>query len=183
MAEPPIENEVPLVSAADSFGALYERDFVRVVALVYAMSGSRSAAEEIAQDAFVAAHREWDRVRALQDPGGWVRCVALNCARSAWRRRSAEARAMARVGSRRTLPSELPAASADFWAAVRSLPRAQAIAVALHYGEDRSVADVAAVLGVAEGTVKTHLARARRSLTERLRLEDDAEGGSDDELR
>ena len=69
---------------------------------------------------------------------------------------------MLRLGARRTLPAELPAPAHEFWAAVRSLPAAQAQVVALHYVEDRSVDDIARVLDVAPGTVKTHLFRARR---------------------
>lgn len=62
----------------------------------------------------------------------------------------------------------LPDADRDFWAAVRSLPRRQAAVIALHYYEDLPVADIAAVLGIAEGTVKAHLHKGRESLARRL---------------
>jgi RNA polymerase sigma-70 factor, ECF subfamily len=51
---------------------------------------------------------------------------------------------------------------------VRALPSRQAQAVALYYLEDRSIQQTAAVLGCAEGTVKAHLAKARRALAQRL---------------
>lgn len=108
----------------------------------------------------------------LQPPGeiesldGWLRAVALNCARSDLRRRDAEARALGRLG--------IPAGSADgqedvvgrlAWAeALVHLPGGQRRAVALHYFEDRSVEDVAAELGVSTGTVKSQLHRARARL-------------------
>jgi RNA polymerase sigma-70 factor, ECF subfamily len=81
--------------------------------------------------------------------------VAANLATSALRRRLIEARALARFWARGE-PSlvELPASQADFWRAVRSLPRRQAQVVALHYLED-PVVEVARLLGCAEGTVKT----------------------------
>jgi hypothetical protein len=79
---------------------------------------------------------------------------------------------MLRFGSRRTLPAELPAPAHEFWAAVRSLPPMQAHVIALHYVEDRSVYDIAELLGVAPGTVKTHLFRARRALAAKLGLEE-----------
>ena len=63
----------------------------------------------------------------------------------------------------------LPAEDAEFWAAVRALPPRQARAVALYYLEDLSVQQTATVLGCAEGTVKAHLAKARRTLARRLR--------------
>ncbi|MDP9219733.1 MAG: ECF-type sigma factor, partial [Actinomycetota bacterium] len=52
--------------------------------------------------------------------------------------------------------------------AVRSLPRRQAQVVALFYLYDLSVADVAATLELSEGSVKTHLSRARAALAERF---------------
>ena len=61
-------------------------------------------------------------------------------------------------------------ASADpeLWRLVRRLPEQQRWAVALHYVEDRPVAEVAAVLGCSEGSVKTHLSRARATLARQL---------------
>jgi RNA polymerase sigma-70 factor (ECF subfamily) len=154
-----------------SFDELYRRDYLAVVALVYGLCGSRSAAEELTQDAFVAAHRRWSSVSAFDDPGAWVRNVAMNNARSAWRRRTVELRALSRLGTRRVLPAEMSPHNADFWHHVRKLPKQQAKVVALFYIEDRSVADIALALGCSEGAVKTHLSRARERLAESLKEE------------
>src|SRR5512132_3849516 len=81
----------------ERFEEVYLREFTGVFALAYALSGSRWAAEDIAQDAFVVAHRQWDRVGGYDDPGAWVRRVAANLAVSAVRRRLAEARALVRL--------------------------------------------------------------------------------------
>jgi RNA polymerase sigma-70 factor (ECF subfamily) len=161
------------------FDELYRRDFAAVVALVYGISGSRWAAEELAQEAFAAAHRNWATVGDYANPGAWVRTVAMNRARSAWRRKSAEARAMLRLGTRRTLPAELPPPAHEFWAAVRDLPRLQAQVVALRYVEDRSLDDIAQVLGIATGTVKSQLFRARQSLAVTLGVPDPTEDGDE----
>ncbi|MFZ2016770.1 MAG: sigma factor-like helix-turn-helix DNA-binding protein [Nocardioides sp.] len=67
----------------------------------------------------------------------------------------------------------LPADSERFWTEVRRLPRRQAQAAALYYALELSVADVAATLGCAEGTVKSHLSRARQELARRLDLSED----------
>jgi RNA polymerase sigma-70 factor, ECF subfamily len=105
-----------------------------------------------------------------------VRRVAANLATSAVRRRLIEARALARFWARGELSLvELPASQADFWRAVRSLPRRQAQVVALHYLEDLSVVEVARVLGCAEGTVKAHLHTGRETLAQRLALIAEAE--------
>jgi RNA polymerase sigma-70 factor (ECF subfamily) len=93
---------------------------------------------------------------------------------SMFRRRYAEARALARLAGRATAAMpELSADDAEFWAAVRSLPRRQAQVIALRYFEDRPVAEIAEVLGTATGTVKKHLHDGRRALVRRLRLEED----------
>ena len=65
---------------------------------------------------------------------------------------------------------------ADFWAAVRTLPRRQAQAIALFYLEDLPVAGIAAVLGCAEGTVKALLHQGRRGLAARLELPEEVAG-------
>lgn len=157
-----------------SFSDWYRSEYHGVVALVFVLSGSRWAAEELAQDAFVEAHRRWATVASYDDPGAWVRKVAVNKARSWGRRKSAEARAYAKHTVRnRQLPTELPESADRFWAAVRSLPERQAQIVALHYLEDRPVDDIADLLDIASGTVKTQLHRARATLAGRLGVDDE----------
>jgi RNA polymerase sigma factor (sigma-70 family) len=153
------------------FEEVYLREFARVFALAYAMSGSRWAAEDIAQDAFVVAHRQWDRVGGYDDPGAWVRRVAANLAVSGVRRRLAEARALVRLAGR-IEPSyaALPEGDGDFWRAVRRLPRRQAQVVALVALEDLSTAEVASTLGCSQRRGQVHLQKARVVLAQRLGL-------------
>jgi RNA polymerase sigma factor (sigma-70 family) len=160
--------------AMEAFDEFYAREFPAVVGLAYALSGSRTGAEDLAQEAFLAAHRSWDRVGAYADPSAWVRRVVANMSVSAFRRTMAEAKAFARVAIRstRVLP-ELSDDGAEFWRTVRSLPRRQRQVVALHYVDDMAVADIARVLGTTEGTVKRHLHDARLALARRLGLEGD----------
>jgi len=105
-----------------------------------------------------------------------VRRVVANLSVSAFRRRVVETRALVRLGfgERRRLPELLPD-DAGFWEAVRSLPRRQSQVVALHYLEDLPIAEVAAILDMAPGTVKKHLFDGRRELARRLRIEEDEE--------
>ena len=162
------------VDTSETFEEFYMREFRPVVGLAYALSGSRSGAEDLAQEAFFAAHRDWDRVGGYDDPGAWVRRVVANMAVSAFRRRTVEAKALLRIagGQVEALP-DLSADDAEFWRAVRSLPRRQSQVVALHYLEDLPIAEVARVLGMAIGTVKKHLYDGRASLARRLKLEED----------
>jgi RNA polymerase sigma-70 factor (sigma-E family) len=154
------------------FEHFYLEEYPKVVKLAYALSGSRSGAEDIAQEAFLRAYRDWDRVGSYEHQAAWVRRVAANLATSGLRRRLVEARALTRL-ARRWEPAVEPLAAdnAEFWAAVRTLPRRQAQAVALYYFQDLSVQQTATVLGCSEGTVKAHLAKARRTLVRQLQPE------------
>lgn len=160
----------------EAFEDFYVREYPAVVGLAYALSGSRWGAEDLAQEAFLAAHRDWGRIGSYQQPAAWVRRVVANLAVSAFRRRLAETKALARMiiplGRGEAVP-DLAAADPDFWAAVRALPRRQAQVVALYYLEDRSVTDVADILDMTLGTVKRHLYDARQTLARRLQVQEE----------
>lgn len=154
------------------FEAFYRREYRGVVALAYALSGSRSGAEDLAQEAFIAAHRRWDRIVDYEKPEAWVRRVVANMAVSALRRRAAEAKALTRLAGERRQPlPPLEAADDEFWATVRGLPPRQAQAITLFYLEDRSVAEIADILDCSPATAKVHLHRGRQTLATRLGLE------------
>jgi RNA polymerase sigma-70 factor (sigma-E family) len=146
------------------FDELYRREYRPLVALAYGLSGSRAAAEEIVQDAFLAAHRKWRHISSYDAPSMWLRRVVANRSVSTVRRRVAEAKALTRVGSWANRPQPLPEQHEELWKAIRRLPDQQAKAVLLRYVDDCTVAQTATILGCTEGTVKTHLHRARRSL-------------------
>ena len=157
---------------AQRFEDVYLREFASVFGLAYALSGSRWAAEDIAQDAFVVAHRQWGRIGGYDDPGAWVRRVAANLAVSGMRRRLVEARALVRLAARQQQQpyAALPSEDGDFWRAVRRLPRRQAQVVALLALGELSTAEVASILGCSQRTVQVHLQKARVTLAERLGL-------------
>jgi RNA polymerase sigma-70 factor, ECF subfamily len=172
MIEPALRRLEPNIEPyVQSFEQFYRDNYRSVVTLVYTLTGSRNGAEDIAQDAFLKTHGKWTEVSGYERPDGWVRVVAMNLARSRLRRFSAEARALARVaGSARTAFPELEPHNERFWQAVRDLPPRQREVVALHYLEDRSVADVAALLSIAESTVKNSLAQGRQTLARTLEV-------------
>lgn len=165
---PPAEaSEEPL-----SFDDFYRREHRHVLGLAFVLTGNQATAEDVAQDAFTAAFRNWRSVAAYGSPGAWVRRVVCNRAASVLRRRMHEAKALMRLARRATTAIELDEGDEAFWQAVRRLPPRQAQAVALYYLDDYSVRQVAAVLECSEGTVKTHLSRARAAVARDLRLED-----------
>lgn len=154
-----------------AFEPFYREHYPAVVGLVYTLTGSRHGAEDIAQEAFLKAHRNWDEIARYQRPGGWVRVVAMNLGRSRLRRLGSETRALARfVGMATSAFPELEPPNEKFWAAVRSLPRRQREVVALHYLEDMSTADIATTLDIAQSSVKNSLAQARASLGKTLEM-------------
>jgi RNA polymerase sigma-70 factor (ECF subfamily) len=155
---------------ARSFEVFYRREMPRLVALARALSGS-SAADDIAQEAMLAAFRRWSEVAAYENPEAWVRRVCANHATSLLRRRGAETRAVLRLASQPSPDTELDERHEAFWAEVRRLPRRQAQAAALRYVYDLSVADIAATMACSEGSVKVHLTRARAALADRLEKE------------
>jgi RNA polymerase sigma-70 factor (ECF subfamily) len=152
----------------ESFETFYTRELPRLMVLARALAGDL-AAEDIAQESMLVAYRRWSEISGLSSPVGYVRGICAHQAVSAVRRTLAERRALRRYASGRVADlAALPPDSERFWAEVRRLPRRQAQAAALFYALDLSVADVAATLSCAEGTVKAHLSRARQELGRRL---------------
>ena len=154
----------------DDIKRFVHTEYARVVRAVAVVCGDRERAEDAVQEAVVDV---WVKRREVGDLAGWVMTAALNRARSRWRTAAAERRAFERLaqrierpGAAAVTPSALDARVAT---ALSALPRNQREAVALHYVLDMSVADVAARLGIAEGTAKVHLHRGRQALQAALR--------------
>jgi RNA polymerase sigma-70 factor, ECF subfamily len=163
--------QAPPGSPPEDFDAFYRREFPRMVTLACAVSGSRVAAEDIAQDALVEARRHWDRISGYEKPAAWVRRVTVQLASKRLRRARAETAAFLRLGLSRPIPPG-PEEVEDVLRAIHRLPVRQRAAVTLHYLEDRSVREIAEILGCAEGTAKAHLFKARTSLARMLREDD-----------
>ena len=117
----------------------------------------------------VRALTHWKRVELLERPGGWCHRVLINACRSWWRRRRVEARYLSRQrGHEQTTPGP-STETMVFWSAVRNLPTRPRTAFVLYYAAERSLTEVAAILGVPEGTVGSDLSRARRRARTRAR--------------
>jgi RNA polymerase sigma-70 factor, ECF subfamily len=148
------------VSVHPGFLDLYEREFERVCRAVYLLAGDRPLAEDATQEAFARALARWRRVGAHPSPAGWVTTTAMNVARRQLRRKPNL------TSAHGSTPDETDRVAV--LEAIRRLPARQQEAVALHYLLDLTVADTATAMGVDEGTVKTHLARARDTLSRGL---------------
>jgi RNA polymerase sigma-70 factor (ECF subfamily) len=171
MAEDPVEDdlELQLVRAAEPFETFFRHEFPKMVAVAYAISGSRWAAEELAQEACLRAFRSWDSVSRYDKPGAWLRRVTINLANSLLRRRVSEVRALQRyvAGSIEVVDAH-PVEEAEFWAQVRALPRRQREVIVLHYVDGMDTGEIADVLDIAESSVRTHLQRGKETLVRKV---------------
>ena len=165
----PPGTERPEPEPALGFDALFAREYPKLVALAAAVSGRRTVAEDIAQEAFSRFAIRSAQLSGYDKPGAWLRRVTINLAISRRRRFAAEARAWLRLRPD-TEPelSPAPAHHDDLWAAVAALPPRQRAVVALHYLEDRSMEEIAEVLEISASTARVHLHRARQTLRNRL---------------
>ncbi len=174
----PVENSAleddPVVRGLEPFESFYRRERRGMVALAYALSQSRLGAEDLAQEALMAAYRRWDEVGRLEQPAAWVRKVIANSAWSFLRRAKAEVRAVARaaVSTRWNPLPQLPDSSIETWEEVARLSRRQAQVVALYYVSGMSMLEIAEILDCSKETVNTHLRRARTTLARRLGTEE-----------
>jgi RNA polymerase sigma-70 factor (ECF subfamily) len=153
---------------------LFRAEFARLVHAVAIVVGDVEAAADVVQEAFLQASRHWPRIATYENPAAWLQRVAINRALDERRRDRRWRAALPRLAglapaAALPAPTEGPL---DFDAAVARLPRQQRAVVALFYGADLPVAEVAGVLGIAEGTVKSYLHDARRALAPRLEVDD-----------
>jgi RNA polymerase sigma-70 factor (sigma-E family) len=150
------------------FREFFAAEYGRLRGLGYLLTSDWGEAEELAQDALVRTYRAWGRVRRHDRPSAYARKVLVNRHRSLLRRAKVEARHLA---SRRTDEAYEAEAGPDglvLWSAVRQLPPRQRAVLVLRYHEDLPEADVARLLGLPLGTVKSlahrGLARLRGEL-------------------
>lgn len=153
--------------AERDFDEFYASNYGRLVVQVFAITGNLADAEDDVQEAFARASVRWGRVGGYDSPEGWVRRVALNLAFTGLRR----ARRLLEVLSRAPAPppvAPLPAESLALVAALKALPLGFRQVLVLHYLADLPVERVAGQLGIAVGTAKSRLARAREALARQL---------------
>lgn len=146
--------------------AMYEAEYPAIVRTVHLIVHDRAAAEDIAQDTFVQLLRHWTKVSRYDQPGAWLRRVAIRSAvREARRSR------MRVVRERQAAPTEGKAtliSDPTLIQAIRELSPRQRAVVALFYLEDRPMDEIAGMLGCSTATGWVHLHRARRHLAARL---------------
>jgi RNA polymerase sigma factor (sigma-70 family) len=158
---------------ADVVDVLFRRHYVSLLRLASVMVGSREAAEDAVQEAFVALHRNrW----SLRDPDAaeaYLRIAVLNRCRS-WVRRQATQRAPRPLMLvRQRQPSAEDAVvdrheAESLVAVMRTMARRQREVLACRYVLELSVAETAQLLQISEGAVKVHTHRGMKALQQRI---------------
>lgn len=149
-----------------AFAGLYRRHHRRVHALCARMSGDRALADDLTQETFITAWRRLDSFRGESEFSTWLHRVAVNTVLAHKRRQAPWLRRIA--GDVDELPEpgmhETPDHARDLEAAIARLPpRAREVFVLVDV-EGWSHRETAAQLGIAEGTSKAQLSRARELL-------------------
>jgi RNA polymerase sigma factor (sigma-70 family) len=154
----------------DGFETFFRKSYPTLVRL---LSVGADDVDDAVQEAFLEAHLQWDRIRRYEDPGAWVRRVAIRRLQNRLRGRIRGLRAVHRLGIDDPRPTRSEV-KVDLVAAVRRLPARQRMAVALYYYGDFALSEVADAMGVTDGTVKACLHAARAQLREFMEDGNDA---------
>ena len=146
--------------------ALYRSHGSAILGYLRRITGDNESVEDLFQDTFAQALRRRDRVVGAFSPRAWLFGIARNIAMNSLRRRRAFV----------SLPEQLPVASPDqnpgmepMREAIARLPAELQETLALRLGEDLSYAEIALVLGIPPGTVRSRLHRAVRQLRRIMR--------------
>ncbi|MFC7726019.1 SigE family RNA polymerase sigma factor [Nocardioides sp. GCM10028917] len=135
----------------------------------YLLTGDHQRAEDVAQTALMKVYLAWPRVGSMIHPAAYARKVMINELTSWWRRRSnTESPTLTLVEATQPAFDDTVVLASAIWAEVLALAPRQRAVVVLRYYEDRSEAEIAELLGISAGSVKTHAHHAMAKLRSRL---------------
>jgi RNA polymerase sigma factor (sigma-70 family) len=142
------------MTAGVDFSALYSAHFDHLVRVAALMVGSTPVAEDIVQDAFAKLHQ---RLPDIAVPPAWLRTAVVNGCRNERRRMGAVRRHASQLARVRNVVSDQ---SNDLLESLRRLPHRQRAVIVLRFYVDLPEAEIADLLGIRLGTVKSSLHRA-----------------------
>ena len=161
-------------SADRAVTELYSLHYRALVRLAAMLVRDTPTAEEVVQDAFVAMHDGWHRLRDAEKALAYLRQAVVNRSRSVLRHRMVVDKNMQKA------PPDMPSAEHGALvllerhavvAALRGLPARQREAIVLRYYADLSEAEIATAMGISRGAVKSHTARGMSALRAALEQE------------
>lgn len=148
--------------------------------LAHTLTGDAGEAEDVVQDALSRALPRWGRIAGLDDVDAYVRRMVVNAHTSrwrAWRRRVTPVEQIADAPVPERAGPEWDERR-RIWDACRLLPEVQRTAVVLRFYEQLEYAEIAALTGVREGSVRSRVSRGLATL--RTELGETAEGDDDE---
>jgi RNA polymerase sigma-70 factor (ECF subfamily) len=169
----------------DDFEGLFEQFRPRIYRFILASLRNNESAENLTQDCFVRAYLARGQLRSVSSAGTWLMQIAANLVRSHetsgrlkfWRRTLRADIDLSDAGDwlpdRQMSPEQLAVAKQQvekIWKVAGRLSGKQRTVFLLRYAEDMELLEIATITGMKEGTVKTHLFRALKSV--RTALED-----------
>lgn len=122
----------------------------------YMLTGNPHDAADLVQEALIRLRGSWSRVRSKHNPEGYVKTTITRLHISVWRRRRRE-HLVGEVPERAWPVVESPL---DLWDELSELPKRQRAVLVLRYYEDRSDVEIAEMLGISAGTVRSQASRA-----------------------
>ncbi|MEP7104451.1 MAG: RNA polymerase sigma factor [Chloroflexota bacterium] len=153
-----------------SFDRLYQETYTRVFRTLVSITGDRAAAEDCTQDAFLQAWRHWKSWKQDAPAEAWVHRIAINTAISYRRKQRLRevGELIRRLGRPLAADPVEQALDTDLLRELRLLPAKQAAVLVLRHLHGYSNREIAAALGVPEGTIAHRLMVAKRTLRARL---------------
>ncbi|MFD4541034.1 SigE family RNA polymerase sigma factor [Streptomyces bauhiniae] len=150
------------------FTAYVQERRASLYATAYHLTGDRFEAEDLLQSALFSTYRAWERISDKAAVGGYLRRTMTNLHISAWRRRKlneypTEELPETPAGTDAMRGTELRAV---LWQALARLPELQRTMLVLRYYEGRTDPEIADILGISVGTVKSSIWRSLRRLRE-----------------
>jgi RNA polymerase sigma factor (sigma-70 family) len=167
--------EVAASAGADLVDVLFRRHYTALLRLGVVMLGSREAAEDAVQDAFVALHRRQSLLRDPEAAAAYLRSTVLNRCRS-WVRRQVTQRAprpLVLVPEHQESAEETIVGRDEVGSLValmRTLARRQREVLACRFVLELSVVETAQLLEISEGSVKAHTHRGLHALQRRIEV-------------
>jgi RNA polymerase sigma-70 factor (sigma-E family) len=138
--------------------------------LAYLVTGDSGVADDLAADAFTEVWRHWGRVQAADSPLAYARGIVTNLARQWIKRQTRERHGMLRLGLlRRDRSDPDTPAVLDVRAALSRLPTRRRECVVLRYAFDVPEREVAEILGISVGAVKSQTSRGAAQLSAYLK--------------
>lgn len=163
-----MEHGEVMASVPDDLAVFCRHEYPRLVGALSLYCGDGYLAEELAQEALARACARWGRVSQMAAPGAWVHRVAINAAKSHWRRGGVARRARAQLADPEVGIHVDPDVASDvaLREAVARLPERQRRALVLRYFADLSPAETAGVMGISAQAVRNLTHRAITQLRE-----------------